>query len=85
MSARSVVRGILAGAAAGSLMFGGVVAAASAAPGNNGTLKIHEEGTPSGTESNDPKDCSFNVEGFDFDGRQHADEIVSGVAPARFD
>jgi len=38
-----------------------------AAGGNDGTLKIHEEGTPSGTESNDPKVCRFNVEGFGFD------------------
>lgn len=36
-------------------------------PGNNGTLKVHEEGTPSGTESNDPKVCVFNFEGFGFD------------------
>lgn len=42
-------------------------AAANANNGNNGTLKIHEFGTPSGTESNDPKVCVFNLEGFDFD------------------
>ena len=34
---------------------------------NNGTIKIHETGTPSGTEDNDPKVCSFDVEGFGFD------------------
>lgn len=39
-------------------------------PGNNGTLKIHEKGTPSGTESNDPKVCKFNFEGFGFDASQ---------------
>lgn len=37
------------------------------APGNNGTIKIHEQGTPSGAESNDPAVCVFNVEGFGFD------------------
>ncbi len=36
-------------------------------PGNNGTLKVHEKGTPSGTENNDPKVCAFNFEGFGFD------------------
>ncbi|MEX2011079.1 MAG: hypothetical protein WEF51_02455 [Chloroflexota bacterium] len=36
-------------------------------PGNNGTIKIHEQGTPAGTESNDPKVCVFNVEGYGFD------------------
>jgi hypothetical protein len=42
-------------------------ALASDPPGNNGTIKIHEQGTPSGTESNDPKVCVFNVEGYGFD------------------
>jgi len=46
--------------AAGALATGGP-------PGNNGTIKIHELGTPSGTESNDPKVCVFNVEGYGFD------------------
>jgi hypothetical protein len=41
-----------------------------AANGNNGTIKIHEQGTPAGTESNDPKVCIFNVEGFKFDSGQ---------------
>jgi hypothetical protein len=40
------------------------------AKGNNGTLKIHEAGTPDGTEKNDPKVCKFNVEGFGFDAGQ---------------
>ncbi len=38
--------------------------------GNNGTLKVHEIGTPSGTENNDPKVCAFNLEGFGFDDGQ---------------
>jgi hypothetical protein len=46
------------------------VAAANDAPGSNGTIKIHEEGTPSGAEDNDPTVCSFNVEGFGFDAGQ---------------
>ncbi len=38
---------------------------------NNGTLKIHEWGTPSGTPNNDPKvACDFNVEGFGLDAGQ---------------
>lgn len=40
------------------------------ANGNNGTLKVHELGTPSGTENNDPKVCTFNLEGFGFDNFQ---------------
>ena len=38
--------------------------------GNNGTLKIHELGTPAGTPNNDPKVCTFNVEGFGLDAGQ---------------
>jgi hypothetical protein len=39
-------------------------------PGNNGTLKVHELGTPSNSESNDPKVCIFNFEAFDLDANQ---------------
>ena len=38
--------------------------------GNNGTLKVHEIGTPTAFEDNDPKVCSFNFEGFGFDASQ---------------
>lgn len=51
---------------------------------NNGTLKVHEKGTPSGTESNDPKVCSFNFEGFGFDASQTGYvliEVQGGSAP----
>lgn len=59
-----VVASLLALALVGPSAIG--VAAADPA-GNNGTIKIHELGTPSGTESNDPKVCVFNVEGYGFD------------------
>lgn len=39
-------------------------------PGNNGTIKVHEQGTPSGTENNDPKVCTFNIEAFGLDAGQ---------------
>jgi hypothetical protein len=45
-------------------------ATANNSPGNDGTLKIHEQGTPVGTKNNDPKVCIFNVEGFNFDSGQ---------------
>jgi hypothetical protein len=47
-----------------------LVGAAAASAGNNGTLKIHELGTPDGTPNNDPKVCSFNVEAFGLDAGQ---------------
>jgi hypothetical protein len=43
------------------------LAATTALAGNNGTIKIHEMDTPEGTPNNDPKVCSFNVEGFGLD------------------
>jgi hypothetical protein len=46
------------------------------AGGNNGTLKVHEQGTASGTESNDPKVCAFNFEGFDFDANQDGYVVI---------
>jgi hypothetical protein len=46
------------------------MAATTALAGNNGTIKIHEMGTPEGTPNNDPKVCSFNVEGFGLDAGQ---------------
>ena len=47
-----------------------LVAAAGASAGNNGTLKIHELGTPYGTPNNDPKVCTFDVEAFNLDAGQ---------------
>ena len=47
------------------------MAALSIAPaqagGNTGTIKVHAEGSPSGTESNEPQVCTFNIEAFGFD------------------
>jgi hypothetical protein len=59
-----VVTSLLATAIGGPSAAG---VAAADPRGNNGTIKIHELGTPSGTESNDPKVCVFNVEGYGFD------------------
>lgn len=53
------------------------MSAYAAANGNNGTLKVHEKGTPSGTESNDPKVCIFNFEGFGLDANQSGDISIT--------
>lgn len=53
-----------------SFIVGSLVLATSDGVNNNGTLKIHEQGTPSGTENNDPKVCVFNVEAFNLDAGQ---------------
>lgn len=44
---------------------------------NNGTLKVHEKGTLSGTESNDPKVCAFNLEGFSFNNNQSGYVVIA--------
>lgn len=64
------------------LVLAGLVAFSATAPavlaGNNGTLKVHEVGTPSGTESNDPKVCKFDIEGFKFDAGQVGYLLIEG-------
>ena len=61
-------RRLVAALAAAALIC--VVATGAALAGNNGTLKIHEQGTPDGTPNNDPKVCTFNVEAFGLDAGQ---------------
>lgn len=41
-----------------------LVGASGSFAANNGTLKIHQLGTPTATPDNDPKVCVFNVEAF---------------------
>ncbi len=54
-----------------------VHAANDRVPGNNGTLKVHEKGTPSNTESNDPKVCTFNFEAYGLDKDQDAVIVIT--------
>lgn len=61
---RGVRRLSVAASAAGLIC---LLGASVALAGNNGTLKIHERDTPDGTPNNDPKVCTFNVEGFGLD------------------
>jgi hypothetical protein len=61
-----------------------IAATGAMAGGNNGTLKIHEFGTPDGFLNNDPKVCLFNVESFFLDPGQAGDLVFSvqgGDAP----
>lgn len=58
-------------------------------PANNGTLKVHEYGSPiatapePGTENNQPKVCVFNFEGFFFDANQegYLEVVTQGGGP----
>ena len=70
MSTASMSRTRRIGAVSAAAALIWLVAAAGAMAGNNGTLKIHEQGTPDGTPNNDPKVCVFNVEAFGLDAGQ---------------
>lgn len=50
--------------------------ASAYAASNNGTLKVHEKGTASGTESNDPTVCVFNFEAFGLDPNQSGTIVI---------
>lgn len=50
-----------------TILLAAPTAATQRVPGNNGTLKVHEQGTPSQFINNDPKVCNFNFEGYNFD------------------
>ncbi len=58
------------GAAASAAGLVCLLASTAAFAGNNGTLKIHEQGTPDGTRDHDPKVCVFDVEAFGLDAGQ---------------
>lgn len=47
-------------------------------PANNGTLKVHKQGSESGFEDNEPKVCAFNFEGFNFDEEQEGYIVIEG-------
>jgi hypothetical protein len=62
---------------AGFLVAGGAVT--SAAPADNGTVKIHNVGTPHEDPRDEPKVCGFYIAAFDFDANQTLDyRIVAG-------
>jgi hypothetical protein len=63
------------GALAGVVL--AVVAVVPTSASNNGTLKIHAQGTPLGTEDNDPNVCQFDVEAFNLDPGQEGELRIS--------
>lgn len=49
-----------------------------AGSGNNGTVKVHDEGTADGARHNEPKVCSFRLTGFGFDTAQPLTASIAG-------
>lgn len=50
---------------------------------NNGTLKVHEEGQPIGTPSNNPHVCVFNFEAFGLDANQTGTIVITNQSPTQ--
>jgi LPXTG-motif cell wall-anchored protein len=56
-------------------------AAHATAPGDNGTVKIHDAGTGEELRRNDPHVCAFYLDAFGFDGGQKVDWHIEAWAP----
>ncbi|MFJ2787779.1 MULTISPECIES: hypothetical protein [unclassified Streptomyces] len=80
MSPRTV-RPLAATATATVLAVGGLALTgaqtASAAPGDNGDVKIHAVGTPFGDSKDEPKVCRFYLAAFDFDTLQQVSWAIT--------
>jgi hypothetical protein len=67
---------------AGSVAAGSVGAAPAGAPGNNGTVKIHEgPGEPAPETRNEPHVCTFHVHALFFDAAQELSFTVTSWPP----
>ncbi|MEV4429895.1 hypothetical protein ACN9M0_07025 [Streptomyces sp. R-07] len=67
---RTLLRAALATMALSAVTLGGAPAA-FAAPGDNGDIKVHRQGTPDTDEANQPQvGCIFRFAAFNFDGLQ---------------
>jgi LPXTG-motif cell wall-anchored protein len=53
----------------------------AAAPGDNGTVKIHDASTGAELRQNEPHVCTFYLDGFGFDGAQKVDWHIEAWAP----
>lgn len=67
---RTLLRAALATLALGGVTLAGAPAA-FAAPGDNGDVKVHRQGTPDTSQANEPLvGCTFRFAAFNFDGLQ---------------
>jgi LPXTG-motif cell wall-anchored protein len=56
-------------------------AAYADAPGDNGTVKIHDAATGEALMKNEPHVCTFYLDAFKFDGQQQVDWKIVGMPP----
>ena len=69
-------------ATSAAVLFASQAAFATAAPGDNGTVKVHDSTTPVTDHQNDPQDvCQFYLDGFGFDGAQSVTWYIDSWPP----
>lgn len=69
----------LSSAAAGAAV--APTAGAAGAPGDNGTVKIHQSGTPVTDDRNEPHVCTFYLDAFGFDSAQSVSWQIESWPP----
>ncbi|WP_030941867.1 LPXTG cell wall anchor domain-containing protein [Streptomyces sp. NRRL S-646] len=68
-------------AVAAAALFSAPVAAHATAPGDNGTVKIHDATTGEELKRNEPHVCTFYLDAFGFDAVQQVDWHIEAWAP----
>ncbi|KOV90929.1 LPXTG-domain-containing protein cell wall anchor domain protein [Streptomyces sp. NRRL B-1140] len=72
--------GAVCAAASAALLF--APAAHATAPGDNGTVKIHDAATGEELTRNEPHVCAFYLDAFGFDGGQKVDWHIDAIPPS---
>jgi len=78
---RTLIRAGALSAVAAATLFSAPVAAHATAPGDNGTVKIHDAKTGDELRRNEPHVCTFYLDAFGFDGVQQVDWHIDAWAP----
>ncbi len=78
---RTLTRAGALSAVAAAAVFSAPAAAHATAPGDNGTVKIHDATTGEELRKNEPHVCSFYLDAFGFDSVQKVDWHIEAWAP----
>jgi LPXTG-motif cell wall-anchored protein len=78
---RTLIRAGALSAVAATALLCAPVAAHATAPGDNGTVKIHDAKTGDELRRNEPHVCTFYLNAFGFDGVQQVDWHIEAWAP----
>ncbi|MCL6672542.1 LPXTG cell wall anchor domain-containing protein [Streptomyces panaciradicis] len=78
---RTLIRAGALSAVAAAALFSAPVAAHATAPGDNGTVKIHDAKTGEELNRNEPHVCTFYLDAFGFDRVQEVDWHIEAWAP----